>query len=266
MGITSKLDGVPSEGLGGLRNGVSPLEMASAYATLAAGGMRSEPQAIKKVVFPDGKSDELGKPKRKRVFSDGVAYTVTKVLEANVQRGTGVSAGYGCPAAGKTGTTDHYVDAWFVGYTPSMATSVWVGYPTARVEMNCVHGIQVAGATFPATIWHDYMSVAHGTDCNPFPQPTQPAQFSGFYGNHSANGQRVGKSGRYYGGRYGGRYGGGPAGPGGTGGAGGYNPNLYATPPQGPPPNVPPPGGGGGGGLPGPNNGGGGGGGGVPHP
>ncbi|MEA2459189.1 MAG: penicillin-binding protein, partial [Thermoleophilaceae bacterium] len=76
MGITTKLDGVPSEGLGGLRLGVSPLEMASAYATLAAGGIRSEPQAIKKVVFPDGKSDDLGKPKRKRVFSDGVASTV----------------------------------------------------------------------------------------------------------------------------------------------------------------------------------------------
>ncbi len=75
-GIRTKLDGIPSEGLGGLRLGVSPLEMSSAYATLAAGGMYSEPKAIKRVEFPDGKSDELGKPKRKRVISDGVAFEV----------------------------------------------------------------------------------------------------------------------------------------------------------------------------------------------
>jgi penicillin-binding protein 1A len=259
MGITSKLDGVPSEGLGGLRNGVSPLEMASAYATLAAGGIRSEPEAIKKVVFPDGKSDNLGKPKRKRVFSDGVAYTVTKVLEANVQRGTGVSANYGCPAAGKTGTTDQFVDAWFVGYTPNMATSVWVGYPTGRISMTNVHGIQVAGATFPATIWHDFMSVAHGTDCNAFPQPTTPAQFSPFYGNHAANGLKGGK------GFYRGTTGttgttGGTGGTGGTGATRGYNPNLYASPPQAAPHTVTPPSpqtGGGTGGGPGTGNGGG---------
>jgi penicillin-binding protein 1A len=267
MGITSTLDGVPSEGLGGLRNGVSPLEMASAYATLAAGGIRSEPKAIKKVVFPDGKSDDLGKPKRKRVFSDGVAYTVTKVLEQNMVRGTGTTANFGCPAGGKTGTTDHYVDAWFVGYTPSMATSVWVGYPTARIEMNNVHGIQVAGATFPATIWHDFMTVAHGTDCNSFPQPTQPAKFSAFYGDHAANRLRVGRSGGYYGGRYGNGYGNGAGGNGGTGGTGGYNPNLYATPPQGAPQTLPPPqapNNTGGGTVPPPNGGGTGNG--APHP
>src|SRR5437763_8381215 len=89
LGITTKLDGLPAEGLGGLRLGVSPLEMANAYATLAAGGMRSEPQAIRKVVFPDGKVDDLGKPKRKRVLTDGEADAVTKILEMNVQKGTG---------------------------------------------------------------------------------------------------------------------------------------------------------------------------------
>src|SRR3954462_6396826 len=161
MGITTKLDGVPSEGLGGLRLGVSPLEMASAYATLSAGGIRSEPQAIRKVVFPDGKSDDLGKPKRKRVISDGVASTITKGLEKNVQAGTGTHANIGCPAAGKTGTTDNFVDAWFVGYTPHLATSVWVGYPNSRVPMTSVHGISVQGGSFPAQIWHDYMLTAH---------------------------------------------------------------------------------------------------------
>jgi penicillin-binding protein 1A len=262
MGITSKLEGLPSEGLGGLTYGVSPLEMASAYATLAAGGIRSEPRAIRKVVFPDGKSDDLGKPKRKRVFSDGVASTVTRVLEKNVQAGTGTAANYGCPAAGKTGTTDEFVDAWFVGYTPDLATSVWVGYPNSRVSMTSVHGIAVAGGTFPAQIWHDYMSVAHGEDCNSFPPPTTPAHFSPFYGDHAANGQRTSSGGGYYS----------PDGTGGTstpsapaapsapdtgnGGTGGYDPNLYAAPPQGPPQTVPPAGGNDGGGTDGGNGGG----------
>jgi penicillin-binding protein 1A len=220
MGITSKLEGLPSEGLGGLTYGVSPLEMATAYATLASGGIRSEPKAIRKVVFPDGKSDDLGKPKRKRVFSDGDAYTVTKVLEKNIQGGTGTAANIGCPAAGKTGTTDNFADAWFVGYTPHMSTAVWVGYPNSRVEMNNVHGISVAGGTFPAEIWHDYMNVAHGSNCDSFPAPQNPAQFTTFNGKHSANGSRSG--GYYY-------YRGGTSAPS-TGGS--YPPNLYAQPPQ----------------------------------
>src|SRR3954453_2532186 len=191
MGITTKLDGVPSEGLGGLRLGVSPLEMASAYATLSAGGVYREPRAIQKVRFPDGKVDALSKPKTKRVLTDGEAYAVTKILQMNVQRGTGTHANYGSPAAGKTGTTDNYNDAWFVGYTPTMSTSVWVGYPNALVEMRNVHGIEVAGGTFPAQIWHDYMSTAH-TDCKSFPPPKNPADFSTFFGDHSASGRDTG--------------------------------------------------------------------------
>src|SRR4051795_4430481 len=205
LGIKTDLDGIPSEGLGGLRLGVSPLEMANAYATLAAGGIRSEPQAITKVAFPDGKVDKIGKPKRKRVLTDGEAYEVTKILEMNVQKGTGTHANFGCPAAGKTGTTDNFNDAWFVGYTPDLASAVWVGYPNKLVEMRSVHGISVAGGTFPAQIWHDYMNVAHGSDCNSFPRPQHPASFSSFYGGHSANGLKApagggGSSGGYYGG------------------------------------------------------------------
>src|SRR4051794_33700256 len=188
LGVKTHLDGIPSEGLGGLRLGVSPLEMANAYATLAAGGIRSEPRAITKVVFPDGKVDKLGKPKRKRVITDGEAYEVTKILEQNVQKGTGTHANIGCPAAGKTGTTDNFNDAWFDGYTPDLATAVWVGYPNKLVEMRNVHGIEVQGGSFPAQIWHDFMNVAHGSDCNSFPQPQHPASFSSFYGGHSANG------------------------------------------------------------------------------
>src|SRR5204863_1619966 len=92
MGITTHLNGYPAEGLGGLRLGVSPLEMADAYATLASGGIHHKPVAISKVVFPDGKSDDLGKPQRKRVLSDGVAYEVTKILKMNMQSGTATHA------------------------------------------------------------------------------------------------------------------------------------------------------------------------------
>jgi penicillin-binding protein 1A len=253
LGIKTDLDGLPSEGLGGLRLGVSPLEMSNAYATLAAGGIRSEPQAIKSVKFPDGKVDNLGKPKRKRVLSDGEAYEVTKILEMNVQKGTGTRANIGCPAAGKTGTTDNYRDAWFVGYTPNLASAVWVGYPNKQVEMRSVHGITVAGGTFPAGIWHDYMSRAKGSDCNSFPQPSNPAHFSSFYGKHSANGLKPGDGSGYYGSPPTGT-GTTPSTPnGGTGGNGnggqGYDPRFYASPPQAPPDT----------GTPGPGNGNGGG-------
>ena len=94
-----------------------------------------------------------------RVFSDGIACEVTQILEDNVAAGTGTAAGTGCgDAAGKTGTTDDYNDAMFVGYTPPLSTAVWVGYPDALQSMYSVHGIAVAGGTFPAEIWHDYMS------------------------------------------------------------------------------------------------------------
>ena len=82
--------------------------MANAYATLASGGIRNRPKAIKRVVFPDGKSEDLGKPVRKRVLTDGEADEVTQILEANVYGGTGTAAQIGCPAAGKTGTTDEF--------------------------------------------------------------------------------------------------------------------------------------------------------------
>ena len=253
LGIRTKLDGIPSEGLGGLRLGVSPLEMSSAYATLAAGGMYSEPKAIRRVEFPDGKSDELGKPKRKRVISDGVAFEATKILQMNVQRGTGTRAQFGCPAAGKTGTTDSYNDAWFAGYTPELAAAVWVGYPNALKEMRSVHGIQVAGGTFPTQIWHDFMAPAHKT-CQSFPPPKQPARFSTFYGRNATSG-RSQPGGPYRAPAYGG--GGGGGGSAGGGGHRGYDPRLYAEPPQRAPEVTPPPSTGGGGGGGGNGNGGG---------
>jgi penicillin-binding protein 1A len=152
---------VPSMGIGSIA--VTPLDMASAYATLAAGGVYSKPMAITKVILPKGQADTKagwGKPERERVISPGVAYEVTQILQQNVLYGTGVGANFGKPAAGKTGTTDNHADAWFCGYTPQLEASVWVGYPRAEIPMYNVHGTVVAGPNFPATIWHEFMQTA----------------------------------------------------------------------------------------------------------
>jgi penicillin-binding protein 1A len=161
LGVQSPLQPVPSIGLGA--NAVSPLDMASGYATLAAGGVYSEPMAIRRVVLANGKDDDQagwGKPVRHRVLPDGVAYTVTKILEQNVLYGTGTRANFGRPAAGKTGTTENHADAWFCGYLPNLEATVWVGYPQAEIPMENVHGIAVAGGSFPAEIWRLFMERA----------------------------------------------------------------------------------------------------------
>jgi len=187
LGVRSRLttsDGayVPSIGLGSIE--VSPLDMASAYATLAAGGIYSEPRAIKRVVLANGKEDEeagWGKLKRKRVIAEGVAYTVTKILEKNVQYGTGTGASYGHPAAGKTGTTEEHSDAWFAGYTPRLQTTVWIGFPRGKVPMTNVHGISVSGGSFPAQIWRLFMSSAIGQlEPLSFPEPTEYPEWTSF--------------------------------------------------------------------------------------
>jgi penicillin-binding protein 1A len=195
MGITTHLDGIPAETLGGLRLGVSPLEMADAYATLASYGMHNEPIAIRKVAFPDGHVDETGTPKRNRVFQDGVASKVTEILSDNVDAGTGTAAQTDCTnEAGKTGTTDDFNDAMFVGYTPQLTTAVWVGYPDELRSMSSVHGIAVAGGTFPAEIWHDYMETAlhqqeinHGEFCPSFPEPRDPVEWIPFHGSYTSD-------------------------------------------------------------------------------
>ena len=159
LGIDAPLPQVPSVGLGA--GAVSPLDMATAYATLAAGGRRSEPLVVTKVRLADGSVDEdWGKPKRKQVLPARDAYEVTRVLERNIEAGTGTGAAIGRPAAGKTGTTENHGDAWFAGYTPQLATVVWVGYPGRTAPMTSVHGIRVTGGTFPATIWQRFMEPA----------------------------------------------------------------------------------------------------------
>jgi penicillin-binding protein 1A len=227
MGITTKLDGYPAEGLGGLTRGVSPLEMANAYATLASGGIRNKPIAIKSVVFPGGDAENLGKPKQERVLSDAVAYEVTRILKQNVLSGTGTRANIGCPSAGKTGTTDNFNDAWYVGYTPYFSVSSWVGYPNALREMRAVHGISVAGGTFPAEIWRKFMQAADGGACADFKRPATAIKWAPFFGQFST-GSGAGSYSRDRTYDYGGQgetYG---------GGYGGYDPRLYEPVPESP--------------------------------
>jgi penicillin-binding protein 1A len=191
LGIRTKLNGYCAESLGGLEIGVSPLEMATAYATIANGGYRNRPTVITKVEFPDG-TDEL--PRRWRVhrvkaFSDGVTHKAVEILEANIQGGTGTHAAIGCPAGGKTGTTDGNTDAWFVGFTPRLSTAVWVGYPNDRTQMTGLYfGSNVDGGTYPADIWGAYMSQAKGSYCGDFSPPKEAFQASPFFGKYSRSG------------------------------------------------------------------------------
>jgi penicillin-binding protein 1A len=167
----------PALGLGSVA--VSPLDMASAYATLAAGGMYSEPTAIRRVVVK-GKTDDrwASHHRRTRVLSDGVAAVVTGILEDNVRYGTGTRAALNRPVAGKTGTTDKHADAWFVGYTPGVATAVWMGYTRGEVPMENVHGISVSGGSFPAEIWRRFMDPALARlPARDFPPPTQAVSY-----------------------------------------------------------------------------------------
>jgi penicillin-binding protein 1A len=187
MGITSPLDGIPAEGLGGLRIGVSPLEMADAYATLAAGGIHRNPVAIDRVVFPGGRVDRPEKPEPRRVVPAAVAYQVWRLLHDNILEGTGTAAYTGCAGqGGKTGTTDRFTDAWFAGIQPNLATVVWVGYPQSNaIEMTSVHGITVYGGTFPAEIWHGLYSGAE-VPCEEFTEPKTPISWAPYFGHFTA--------------------------------------------------------------------------------
>jgi penicillin-binding protein 1A len=149
-----------SEGLGTLA--VSPLDMAAAYATFPAMGIYAKPTAITRVVLPGDRVDKAwGKPHTKRALSEAVAWKVTDVLRQNAEYGTGAGSGDGIhPNAGKTGTTSDHADAWFDGYTRQLSTVVWMGYPKGEIPMLNVHGQEVAGATFPVPIWHEYMAAA----------------------------------------------------------------------------------------------------------
>jgi penicillin-binding protein 1A len=180
---------VASIGLGTLA--VSPLDMAAAYSTFPAMGIYAKPMAITKVILPGGKVDKAsgwGKPQTKRAVSQGVAWKVNDILHQNAEYGTGAGSSDGIhPNAGKTGTTEDHADAWFDGYTRQLTTVVWMGYPKGEIPMLSVHGLPVAGATFPVPIWHEYMAAAlwhHKVLDFPTPDkyPTWRGITHGYYG------------------------------------------------------------------------------------
>src|SRR5664280_861054 len=155
MGITSPLAAVPSITLG--TSGVTPLEMADAYATFASGGIHHPPQAILRVVLPDGKVDWKPKTFGHRAIPAGVASVVTKALESVASSGTGAPSGanFPYPRAGKTGTTEKGWDVWYVGYTPQLAASVWMGDAEKHSPMNGAYG-----GTYCAPMWARFFAAA----------------------------------------------------------------------------------------------------------
>lgn len=169
-GIAERIDPVPAVALGGLSEGVTPLEMAAAYATFAAKGVYAEPYAITRIKGRDGTVLYTHQKKTRQAFSDKQAGVLTAALEGVVDHGTGTAAAIGRPLAGKTGTTENYGNAWFVGFVPQVATAVWVGHPEGDTPMTNVHGRKVAGGTFPASIFAATMKAElAGTPALPLP-------------------------------------------------------------------------------------------------
>ncbi len=155
LGI-EEVEGNPAIALGGLRKGVTLLEMVRAYSVFANDGYYVEPQAIIRVRDKRGKVLYEPLPEEVEKLNPTIALAVTSVLKEVIKRGTGKAADIGREAAGKTGTSQNFRDAWFIGYTPEIATGVWVGYPQPK-PMTRVRGIKVAGGTFPALIWGKFM-------------------------------------------------------------------------------------------------------------
>ena len=149
--------------LGGLTKGVTPLELTSAYGTFANKGVHVDPVVIVKVLDRNGKVIDEANPEQHNVISESSAADLTSMLQDVIRAGTGRRASIGRPAAGKTGTTSDYHDAWFVGYTPDLVASVWIG----NDDNTSLGGIY--GGTVPATIWKDFMTEAlKGTPAKDF--------------------------------------------------------------------------------------------------
>ena len=176
MGIRSPISTNYAVTLGGLKEGVTPLDMAHAYETFATGGVRIDssnglggtdggPVGIESIRDPRGHllvKNEAGKT---RIMSTGVASAVSSVLQGVVSSGTGKQAATGGFAAGKTGTTENYGDAWFVGWNEKYTVAVWVGYPDKVKSMKTEFGgSPVAGGTFPASIWREFILACMNID------------------------------------------------------------------------------------------------------
>lgn len=157
-GIRTPLQPYPSATLGS--NESTVVDMASAYSTFAADGLRADPVLVTKVVAPDGSILHQAVPRRDRVFDANQVRTLNHVLEQVVTRGTGAEARIGRPVAGKTGTGEDYQDAWFVGSTPQLTTAVWVGFIEPEPMVPPRTRDKVTGGGWPTRIWARYMSDA----------------------------------------------------------------------------------------------------------
>jgi len=161
MGVETNLNPYPAIGLGGLTIGVSPLEVCTAFATLANYGIKNEPVAILKVLDKDGLIMEENQPESSKVISSINAFRTIEIMQQVMLRGTGTRAKLDDrPCAGKTGTTDEAENAWFTGFTTNMVACVWMGYPEANVKMTYIQDMRVQGGAHPAMIWNLFMKEA----------------------------------------------------------------------------------------------------------
>jgi membrane peptidoglycan carboxypeptidase len=167
--------------------GFTPLELTDVYATIASGGIHHAPQAFETVRGPN--SNVLGKISTagREVLAPNLDAELTYAMQGVIQYGTGTAANIGRPAAGKTGTAENYIDAWFCGFVPQLVTCVWVGYPAGEIPLRNVEGVPtVFGGTLPARIWHDFMAPAvEGLPWKNFPTPTITGNYWNGYGTYS---------------------------------------------------------------------------------
>jgi penicillin-binding protein 1A len=160
MGVdTSNFQPVVSTTLG--TNGVNTLDMAEAYSVIASDGIRHPASFVSKIVDANGRVLYETPTTGRRVLRSEVARTETQMLTEVLTNGTASGLSIDRPAAGKTGTTDQHVDAWFVGFTPQITTAVWMGDPNGETPMTNVGGISVWGASYPAEVWAEFMKAAH---------------------------------------------------------------------------------------------------------
>lgn len=167
----TKIDAFPALALGSEE--VTPLEMASAFGTLAARGIHHEPKVVSKITDADGNVLEEGPADGEGALDEAIADNVNKIMEGVITSGTATRANIGRPAAGKTGTAQDFQNAWFVGYTPDLSTAVWTGFKEANRPLLNIRGVpRVTGGTIPAMIWKAFMEPAlQDVPVSEFPEP-----------------------------------------------------------------------------------------------
>jgi penicillin-binding protein 1A len=177
LGVTAPLGDNLSLPLG--TSPITPLEMASAYSSIPNGGMYQPWYVIDSIEDRNGNTVYTHKPSATRAFSEQTACNVNQILFNNVQQGTGVNAKLSRQAAaGKTGTTEHGADTWFIGFTPYLTTAVWVGDPHANTPVNTIAGLENFGGQFPARLWGNFNERYHaGLLPLPFPTCAPPDRF-----------------------------------------------------------------------------------------